>query len=321
MKEIKYKYHLAKYDGPGSRLTCPNCGRPHCFTPYVDENNVPVDVKRYGRCDHESSCGYCMYPPSEPFREGRYFSARRKSKKRPWRTNPAHEKSLCSIPENIVAKSVVFTPKNAFLSFLSRVFDEQIARTMMELYRIGTTKKGYTVFYQIDMTGRVRSGKIIPYDPQTGHRIKDGSVPEAMWAHSRLKALRQLPGDWTLTQCLFGEHLLALYPDRPIALVEAEKTAVICAAALPQYIWLATGGKNQLRAKLDILRGRKAIAYPDVDAYAFWKEQLSPLGIDVSDLLEKTATEDERKRKIDLADRIIEERLYGCQRIFDSRAE
>lgn len=312
MSGRKFKWHLAKYDGPKSRLTCPNCGRPHCFTPYVDENNVPADATRYGRCDHESSCGYCKYPPSEPFREGRYFSARRKFEKRPLRTNPAHKTKPCTIPEDIVAKSVVFTSKNAFLSFLSHVFGEQTTRSMLELYRIGTTKKGYTVFYQIDVAGRIRTGKIIPYDPNTGHRIKDGSVPEAMWVHSHLKALHQFPGDWELTQCLFGEHLLALYPDKTVALVESEKSAVICAAALPQFIWLATGGKTQLGAKLGVLRGRKVIAYPDVDAYAFWNEQLSPLSIDVSDLLEKTATEDERKRKIDIADRIIEERLGGC---------
>ena len=305
MKEIHFRFHLAKYDGPSSRLTCPNCGRPHCFTPYVDENNVPADEKRYGRCDHESSCGYCEYPPAEPFREGRYLSARRKFEKRPFRINPASTANLCTIPENIVAKSVVFTPKNAFLSFLSRVFDEQTAKSMMDMYRIGTTKKGYTIFYQIDETGQIRTGKIIPYEPVTGHRIKDGSVPEAMWVHSRLKSLHQLPDKWELTQCLFGEHLLALYPDKPVALVESEKTAVICAAALPEYLWVATGGKRQLGPKLNILHERKVIAFPDVDAYDLWKEKLTPLGIIVSNILEKTATEEERLRKIDIADRIL----------------
>lgn len=182
----------------------------------------------------------------------------------------------------------------------------------MDMYQIGTTKEGYTVFYQIDTMGRVRSGKIIPYDPQTGHRIKDGSVPEALWVHSRLKALHQLPDNWTLTQCLFGEHLLALHPDKPIALVEAEKAAVICAATFPDYLWLATSGKRQFGSKLDVLKGRTVVAFPDIDGYEEWKSKLSPLGITVSDWLERTATVDERKRKIDLVDRIFEERLGGC---------
>ena len=50
----------------------------------------------------------------------------------------------------------------------------------------------------------------------------------------------------------------------------------------------------------------------DIDAYEEWKSKLSPLGITVSDWLERTATVDERVRKIDLADRIFEERLVGC---------
>ena len=57
----------------------------------------------------------------------------------------------------------------------------------------------------------------------------------------RLKALQQLPDDWTLSQCLFGEHLLPLCPELPVALVEAEKTAVICSAVFPEFLRLATG--------------------------------------------------------------------------------
>ena len=80
-----YRYHLLKYKDRNSRFRCPNCGRPHCFTPYVDENDVPVDVERYGRCDHEQSCGYNLYPPYVPNRQGGKVSALPKSGKRPVR--------------------------------------------------------------------------------------------------------------------------------------------------------------------------------------------------------------------------------------------
>ena len=76
-----YRYHLLKYKDRNSRFRCPNCGRPHCFTPYVDENDVPVDVERYGRCDHEQSCGYNLYPPYEPNRQGGKVSTLPKSGK------------------------------------------------------------------------------------------------------------------------------------------------------------------------------------------------------------------------------------------------
>ena len=139
-----------------------------------------------------------------------------------------------------------------------------------------------------------------------------------MWVHSRLNALHQFHDDWTLTQCLFGEHLLALYPDKPVALVESEKSAVICAAVLLDYLCGRTRGKRQFCDKINVLRGRKVIACPNVEAYG---TSDSPPRHRRLSSVEKNATEDERKRKIDLADRIIEERLSDCQRNFDSCVE
>ncbi|MEJ1730382.1 DUF6371 domain-containing protein, partial [Escherichia coli] len=120
--------------------------------------------------------------------------------------------------------------------------------------------------------------------------------------------LLRLPDGWELTQCLFGEHLLRQHPTRPVALVESEKTAVICSAFWPQYIWLATGGKSQLNDRLQVLMGRKVVAFPDVDGYLEWKEKLSRVrGLDivVSDVLEKEATFEDRANHVDIADLLI----------------
>ena len=46
---MKYKYHLLKYKGKATRLTCPQCGRKHCFAPYVDDSDNMVSSE-YGRC-------------------------------------------------------------------------------------------------------------------------------------------------------------------------------------------------------------------------------------------------------------------------------
>ncbi len=59
---------------------------------------------------------------------------------------------------------------------------------------------------------------------------------------------------------MFGEHLLKKYPDKPVCLVEAEKTALICAAMVP--VWVAVGGKTQLGDKVEVLYGRTVIAFP-----------------------------------------------------------
>jgi hypothetical protein len=69
------------------------------------------------------------------------------------------------------------------------------------------------------------------------HRVK-GPQAFVSWAHSELKL-----HDFRLKQCLFGEHLLK-NSSSPVMLVESEKTAVVMSHFIPDYIWLATGGKN-----------------------------------------------------------------------------
>ena len=66
-----------------------------------------------------------------------------------------------------------------------------------------------------------------------------------------------------MTQCLFGEHLLTRYLERIVALVEAEKTAVIGAGFIPEYVWLATGGRSGVNDRVDILKNRKILVFAD----------------------------------------------------------
>ena len=72
-----------------------------------------------------------------------------------------------------------------------------------------------------------------------------------------------------------------MYPDKVVALVESEKSALIASGVYPEYIWLATGGKSQLSIdKLKVLQGRTVIMFPDVDGFEYW-----------SNLSESTVTE------------------------------
>ena len=177
------------------------------------------------------------------------------------------------IPYEYVTRSLSFDPKKStFTIFLETVLDPMVVEGLVDQYQLGLTKAGDVIFFQIDKDGRCRTGKVMKYDPVTGHRIKDDSSKcPITWIHALMKRKELLPEEWELTQCLFGEHLLSLYPDRTVALVESEKTAVICAGFIPEYVWLATGGKTSLGNKLDVLSGRKVVAYPDVDAYGFWR--------------------------------------------------
>lgn len=317
---MEYAYRLAPYKGKASRLTCPNCNRPHCFSPYVDDAGNVLD-STVGRCDHESSCAYHKTPAD-------YFKEHPELREPDWRWQrppqlqstpkqrqiaPAPAKPANYLPDDIVRRTLRLNPRSFLLQFLQTLFDEQTIVRLVSEYRIGVTKDLSAIFYQIDESGHCRAGKIIRYNPETGHRIKDASVP-VDWVHTRLKKSGHLPESWQLTQCLFGQHLLRTRPDATVCLVEAEKTAVICAGFLPEFLWLATGGKGQLGDRLDALYGRRVIAYPDIDAFDTWTAKLKErpwLSIMVSDYLQITATDEERASGADIADRLIAYRLSG----------
>ena len=222
-------------------------------------------------------------------------------------------KTLDTIPYEYVSRSLSFDPKkSSFTSFLESVLDPVIVEGLVEQYQLGVTKAGDVIFFQIDKEGRCRTGKVMKYDLVTGHRIKDNSsICPVTWIHALMKRKGLLPEEWELSQCLFGEHLLSRYPDRTVALVESEKTAIICAGFIPEYVWLATGGKTSLGNKLDALSGRKVVAYPDVDAYDYWRERLVDYPyIIISDYLQKVAGNDPSSSHMDLADLILESRLH-----------
>ena len=82
----------------------------------------------------------------------------------------------------------------------------------------------------------------------------------------------------------------------------------------PAILWLATGGKSQLsQDKLSILAGRRTIAFPDIDGYEEWKRKLLAidLNITVSDILQRSATDEQRAAHIDIADLIIQWKQDG----------
>ena len=308
MRKI-YRYHLLKYHGKASRYTCPQCGRPHCFTPYVDDDENIIG-EEYGRCDHESSCGYVKYPPSqdESWRQPPGWLSKPKKTSKPLRKpNPEPEGDVSTLPMEVVQKTVRTNPLSAFLLFLTKLFDTDTILRVIADYLIGVTKAGDVIFYQFDIKGRCRTGKVMKYNPEDGHRIKDEAQPGRItWVHTLLK--KQLPEKWELKQCLFGEHLLAKYPDKPVVLVEAEKTAIIGAAVMPECNWLATGGKGQLNDRVDVLEGRKVVAFPDSDAYDTWKEKVAErpwLTIHVSDYILRKATPEQKAAGADVADILI----------------
>ena len=218
------------------------------------------------------------------------------------------------IPHKYLKRSLSLNSN--FVRFLSKHFsDLQIAEAANN-YLLGAARNGEVIFWQIDINGKIRTGKIMQYNPQSGRRIKTG-YGGINWVHYKLKKSNPSFSDFNLSQCYFGDHLLSLYPDKPVAIVEAEKTAVIASMIYHNYNWLAAGNLNGLNIeKSRVLRNKTVILYPDSGCYDRWLKKAEQINIElslnlsVSDLLEHFATPQQIHHGYDLADYVIEQLKY-----------
>ena len=318
-----HRFILQPYKGVATRHTCPACHKKRCFSRYIDTEkqiSFPDDV---GRCDHEQSCGYHM-TPKEYFERNPEAKPLHSEFTAPsvWRAKPTEQRKPTSfigaeIASNesrralngVVAQTLHGYEKNNLYLFLRSKFGGEEALRLMKDYSVGTSKHwpGSCVFWQTDINGCVRTGKVMLYDADNGKRVKH-PFNHVTWVHSLLK----LP-DFNLRQCFFGEHLLPMNRGKPVAIVESEKTALVAAYYLPEYVWLASGGKNGCfnNDAIRVLRGRQVILYPDIGVTDQWRHKLSllrNLGIEASifNYLEEVATDDERTAGLDIADYLLQ---------------
>ena len=81
--------------------------------------------------------------------------------------------------------------------------EEQMQRAAQR-YRLGASRDGGVIFWQIDEFDQLRDGKIMHYRPDC-HRDHDR---KPTWTAYLLRKHGQLPEDWNTDHCLFGLHLL-----------------------------------------------------------------------------------------------------------------
>ncbi len=258
----QYKYSLAKK----GKWICPECGHK-TFVCYVDENGNVLD-ESVGKCDRADKCAH-HYPPREYFQDNNLPMPRMTTTVQS--SLPAYVPPSYMEPD-LLKMSVLGTEThtNHLVSFLGSKFDAETVKQMKHEYYIGTSKHwpGATVFWQIDQFGHIHAGKIMLYNPATGKRVKD-PFPHVTWAHTAL----ELP-NFNLKQCLFGEHLLRTHPDKSVAIVESEKTAIILGGVLGDCIAVACGGCSNLTpAMCGPLKGRDVILFPDNGKYHEWAQK------------------------------------------------
>jgi hypothetical protein len=300
-KMENYRFHLQKYR-TGGKLQCPKCGQRSCFTPYVDDANEVQFPYYVGRCDHENSCKY-HFTPAQFFEQ----NPQKFLEKSSFVPKISEQKLPSFIEKSIVKATQKCYTKNNLFVFMAEKFGIAQAESIFKEYRVGTARKWNcsTVFWQIDAQERVHAGKIMVYN-NTGHRVKN--VPSVTWVHAEMK----LP-EFNLQQCFFGEHLLPFYPEKKVAIVESEKSALIASFFIPELLWIASGGSggcmNCTAAKA--LAGRDVVLVPDLGMTDKWKDKISIFSgicrsVSVSNYLENIATDDQRARGLDIADFLLQ---------------
>ena len=294
-----FRYILEPYKGAKSRFRCPCCQKTEkTFTRYIDTESGDYLPIQYGRCERENNCNYFLNPYSDGYFKDATSNEYVLKKPKVFKPVNLIEKQCSYIASDKLFKSLKCYEDNRFIEFLTKQFGTKITEDLISKYFIGSSSfwKGSTVFWQIDIDGKIRTGKIMLYDGYTGKRVKE-PFNHIQWVHKVLKIEH-----YELKQCLFGEHLLK-NNNKPIAIVESEKTAIISSVYFPDFIWLAVGSLTNLtKERCKAILNRNVYLFPDLKAFDKWNVKAKELGFQIFDFLENIATESEKNKGLDLAD-------------------
>jgi hypothetical protein len=315
---------------------CPACGKKS-FVRFVDGNTRAYLPETYGKCDHESKCGYF----TSPYQDGYVQQIWQDEQEEGAQLAPVPAVKLPEppapvyMPRSILQATLKDYEQNGFvenlLAHVPHPFPREQVEKVIALYYLGTVSKGYlkggVTYPFIDNAQNVRVIQAKTFD-RHNHTLKTGNIHSLLERHYKqhppawLKAYLQNQGFFT---CLFGEHLLSKYPNHPVALVEAPKTAIYGTLYLgfPEmarsFIWLAAYNISSLSyARCKVLSERNVVLFPDLsktgNAYKVWREKAAYFNsvfpkahFSVSNLLEKYATDAERTAGGDLADFLIQQ--------------
>ncbi|MEO8853521.1 MAG: DUF6371 domain-containing protein [Ginsengibacter sp.] len=316
-----YRYILKPYKGMKSRYTCPACNGRKTFARYLDTKTGEHLPEQYGKCNRADKCGYHLNPYHDGYSQTIWEQEKGNHSEFPkdWKpTQPQPKPQPPAKPVSFILldslkQSLKAYEQNNFVKFLIDLFGIEITTKLVSKYFIGTSKHwpGATIFWQIDITGTIRSGKIMLYSPTTGKRVKE-PFNHIAWVHTAINE-----PEFNLQQCFYGEHLLK-GNTKPVAIVESEKTAIIASLYFPKFVWIAAGNLHSLNAeKCEALRGRQVVLYPDLSkpqpgkptAFEKWSEKARELSnitrFFVNDLLERKAGETQKIVGGDFADYLV----------------
>ena len=163
-----------------------------------------------GKCDRIFKCGY-HYTPSDYFRDHPWLNDITSYRQMSLRINERTSQPSF-IERSQMVESMNRCQYLALFRFLSSLWDNDETMRLFRLYHVGATTRmnDAAVFWQMDVSGRIRTGKIMRYGSD-GHRIKEDGLVNFIWAH-RMKSMVDNPEGFNLVQCFFGEHLFQSIP-------------------------------------------------------------------------------------------------------------
>lgn len=333
--------HRFKLDKSSKKYHCPQCSKKRLVRYFDTEKNEYLP-EQYGRCDREAECSYQLNPYSDGYAKAIRKQEQGENSELPkWKPQRKAEKSkpkpiyfdfetfkktLSNYEHNIFIQNLI---QNVAFPFES----DEVAKAI-QFYRLGTVANGYRAgaitFPFIDIQNNVRAIQVKQFDEANHTKGTDflhsiiqkhhnqNNKPLPGWLEAYIKQDKRV-------SCLFGEHLLSKYPNNPIALVEAPKTAVYGTLyfGLPvnseTLIWLAVYNKSSFSLpKLEVLQNRNVFVFPDLskdgNTFKEWEakakdfvKQLTGTRFIFSDLLEKLANDNDRNEGNDFADILIQQ--------------
>jgi len=256
---------------------CPTCNRM-TFVRYINKVTFEYLPYEYGRCERINSCGHHLKPDLSV--KGSTLSTVIQK--------PDDLNKVRYIHSDIFNKFKKSTLSSNLHIHLKKLFREDAAK-LMDLYNVTSYRDGLCIFWQKDYWGNFRTGKIMMYAKDQFRRDKSNGynfdfVHRAMIRNGHFTNYVDNP------QCFFGEHLLRLRPNAPVAIVEGEKTALIMTMYEPDLIWISAGSLSikyiwEDRRNIEKFKDRRVRVYPDTNGLTEWRQRTSILkhmGINVA---------------------------------------
>lgn len=121
-----------------------------------------------------------------------------------------------------------------------------------------------TVLPRISRNNKVVGGSVLYFDTGSGAVLRREALVEHLYSWYCFDY-------YTDDEVFFGEHLLS---NKPVAIVQEEKTALLGTLAEPSIAWLAVGeGCNLTDGMMTRLEGRRVVLFPDDMNYDYWMEK------------------------------------------------